>query len=361
MPQSTTRMEILELDDYPICLGDVGQSLPALLERHPFSALFILVDNNTRRYCLPLILPLLPAEKTVEILEIPSGEIHKNIETCQHIWEALLRAGADRNALLLNLGGGVIGDMGGFCAATYKRGIRFVQIPTTLLSQVDASIGGKLGIDFGEVKNSIGVFQNPLAVCVDPAFLDTLSERELRSGFAEIIKHALIADGEQWQTLLQSAPETQFKNAETILHSLRIKRSVVQADPYEKGIRKALNFGHTVGHAVESWSLGTDAPMLHGEAVAVGMICEAWLSQQLAGLSEPELGGIVQWIGQVYDLPKLQEEVFEDFIALMYNDKKNAGGKINCTLLESPGQARIDCFIEEQLLGDSLSFYNQLK
>lgn len=351
-------MEILDLEDYPIYVGDIGESLPALLDKVSFSALFVLVDENTRRHCLPRVLPLLPAGLPVEILEIPSGEIHKNIATCQNIWEMLLRAGADRQSLMLNLGGGVIGDMGGFCAATFKRGIRFVQMPGTLLSQVDASIGGKLGIDFGEVKNSIGVFQNPLAVFVDPAFLDTLSERELRSGFAEIIKHALIADGPQWQTLLQSEPESHFKNAATILHSLRIKRAVVQADPYEKGIRKALNFGHTVGHAVESWSLGTDAPLLHGEAVAVGMICEAWLSRQLAGLPEQDLNDIAHWIDRMYALPKLPVEVFPELIALMRNDKKNTGGKINCTLLESAGQARIDGFVEEDLLLESLHFFN---
>lgn len=354
------RMEILDLEDYPIYVGDIGESLPALLDKVSFSALFVLVDENTRRHCLPRVLPLLPAGIPLEILEIPSGEIHKNIATCQNIWEMLLRAGADRQALMLNLGGGVIGDMGGFCAATFKRGIRFVQMPGTLLSQVDASIGGKLGIDFGEVKNSIGVFQNPLAVFVDPAFLDTLSERELRSGFAEIIKHALIADGPQWQTLLQSEPKSHFKNAATILHSLHIKRAVVQADPYEKGIRKALNFGHTVGHAVESWSLGTDAPLLHGEAVAVGMICEAWLSRQLAGLPEQDLNDIAHWVDRMYALPKLPAEVFPELIALMRNDKKNTGGKINCTLLESAGQARIDGFVEEDLLLKSLHFFNHL-
>lgn len=350
-------MEILDLDDYRIYLGDVSESLPALWINTPCSAIFILVDENTRRHCLSRMLPLLPGGVRHQVVEIPSGEIHKNINTCQRIWDALLQAGADRNALLINLGGGVIGDMGGFCAATYKRGIRFIQVPTTLLSQVDASIGGKLGIDFGEVKNSIGVFQNPLAVCVDPTFLDTLSERELRSGFAEIIKHALIADGRQWQTLLHSTPESHFKNAATILHSLRIKRSVVQADPYEKGIRKALNFGHTVGHAVESWSLGTDAPLLHGEAVAIGMICEAWLSQQLTGLPEQDLDDIVRWIRRVYTLPELPEQIFPDLIALMRNDKKNTGEAINCTLLGTAGRAHIDGFVEEDLILKSWHFF----
>ena len=353
-------MHILPLDDYHIHLGPISQSLPGLLaERRP-SMILVLTDENTRLHCLPKVLPLLPDGAPAHGLEIPAGEAHKTLRTCEHIWAEMLRLGADRNALLLDLGGGVIGDMGGFCAATYKRGVDFIQIPTTLLAQVDASIGGKLGIDFGGLKNSVGVFRNPIAVCIDPAFLETLSPRELRSGFAEVIKHALIADAAQWDALLRGSPQAQMKDPGTILNSLKIKQSVVQADPYEKGLRKALNFGHTVGHAVEAWSLDTDAPLLHGEAVAIGMIAEARLSTQFAGLPEQDLHAICRYIAGIYSLPKLPEASFEDYLASMRNDKKNEGARINCTLLEKPGKALIDGFIPETAIVESLHFYNKL-
>ncbi len=353
-------MQLLRLSGYDIQLGPIAESLPLLMKQGNWPSVLMLCDENTRRHCLPVVAASLPIDRPVHILEIPAGETYKTLRTCEHIWQEMLRVGVERSALLLNLGGGVVGDMGGFCAATYKRGIDFVQIPTTLLSQVDASIGGKLGIDFGGVKNSIGVFQNPKAVCIDPVFLDTLPERELRSGFAEVIKHTLIADGDRWQTLLSGSPESFFKNAATILHSLRIKQAVVEADPFEKGLRKALNFGHTIGHAVESWALDTEHPLLHGEAIAIGMIAEAVLSHQYAGLPESDLKDICRYLQKSFALPRLSEESFDQFIELMQNDKKNAFGRINFTLLEKPGQARVDQYAEEGAIRESLHAYNAL-
>ncbi len=353
-------MERIDLDGYNIYLGDISRSLPDLLAETDFSGILVLVDANTRRQCLAMIEPLLPAGSLLNILEIPPGEKHKNISTCERIWQKMLDAGADRGALLLNLGGGVIGDMGGFCAATFKRGIRFIQIPTTLLSQVDASVGGKLGIDFGGLKNSIGVFSNPQAVCIDPAFLATLPERELRSGFAEVIKHALIADRQQWETLQQGAPESHMIHPGVILRSLHIKQAIVQADPFEKGLRKALNFGHTIGHAVEALALETAHPLLHGEAVAIGMIAEAYLSQQHAGLPEEDLHSICRYILGIWRLPALPETHFDKLLASMRNDKKNAGGQINCTLLYQAGAARIDRFVAETDLVYAMTHYNNI-
>ena len=245
-------MFILHLNEYDVSIGEMGQPLRELLATGNFTKIAVLVDNNTYRHCLPYFLQNIDFE--VVVIEVLAGELQKGIDTCRFIWSEMMRLGLDRHSLI-NLGGGVIGDMGGFCAATYLRGIDFVQIPTTLLSQVDASVGGKLGIDFNGVKNSIGVFQNPKAVLVDPMFLKTLPLSEIRSGFAEVFKHALIADAGQWHNLQNINDLMTVDWAATLAPSLSIKKRVVQEDPTEKGIRKALNFGHTVGHAVESYSI----------------------------------------------------------------------------------------------------------
>ena len=229
-----------------------------------YSKIFVLVDSNTKNHCLPILKKALNNVALTSIL-IEAGEAHKNINTCQRIWNALIQQRADRNAVLLNLGGGVIGDMGGFCASTFKRGIDFIQIPTTLLAQVDASIGGKLGIDFALVKNSIGLFKNPKGVYLHPAFFNTLPKAELYSGFAEIIKHTLIADEHYWEQLLSFNNLEQNDWEPVIKQSLLVKKRIVEQDPLEKGIRKSLNFGHTIGHAVESLSWETTQPLLHGE------------------------------------------------------------------------------------------------
>jgi 3-dehydroquinate synthase len=351
-------MQQLILEDYTISVGDISRALPSFLSARAYSSLLILMDENTRRDCYPLVEPLLPGDVLRAVIEIPAGEIYKTVGTCERIWDAMLHAGADRNALLLNLGGGVIGDMGGFCAATFKRGIDFIQIPTTLLSQVDASIGGKLGIDFGGVKNSIGVFRNPQAVLIDPRFLQTLPQRELYSGFAEVIKHALIADAGHWEAVQAGDPGALAGDTQTILRSLGVKQAIVQADPFEKGLRKALNFGHTVGHAVEAWSLQTARPLLHGETVALGMIVEAHLSNQLSGLSENDLKRISEYLLHTYTLYALPTDSFPDFMSRMQNDKKNAGGRINCTLLEAPGRAIIDQYVSPENLWESLLYFN---
>ena len=231
-------------------IAPISESLSQFLAQNAYDKIAVLVDEHTNKHCFPLIASLLP-KGSIKI-QIKSGEEHKTIATCEKVWEALTRANMDRHGLMINLGGGVIGDLGGFCASTYKRGIDFIQIPTTLLAQVDASVGGKLGIDFHGLKNHIGVFQLPKTVLIDPAFIQSLPERQQRSGFAEIIKHCLIRDGHMWDQISHLSFE-EADLAKLIAHSVAIKQAVVEEDPKEKGLRKILNFGHTLGHAIETY------------------------------------------------------------------------------------------------------------
>ncbi|MEO6760630.1 MAG: 3-dehydroquinate synthase family protein [Saprospiraceae bacterium] len=244
--------QVFSLPDYSIHLGPLAATLPEWLHQRDYSRVFVVCDAHTREFCLPLLGPLFPATANPGGVTLPAGEIFKTLGTCEQVWQAMLEAQLDRRALVINLGGGVVGDLGGFCAATWKRGVDFIQIPTTLLSMTDAAIGGKLGVDFQGIKNTIGVFRNPAAVFVDPAFLQTLPERELRSGFAEVVKHAFIGDPVLFQNIqhlphLEEAPWAKILGA-----SIAIKARVVAEDPLEKGLRMVLNYGHTIGHAVES-------------------------------------------------------------------------------------------------------------
>ncbi len=334
-------MHTITLQDYDIKIGDFRALLHRLLSERNYTKIAVLVDENTRTHCLPTVAEVLH-DFNYFVIEIPSGESHKNIQTCTEIWRQMMDNNADRHSLTLNLGGGVIGDMGGFCASTFKRGMDFLQMPTTLLSQVDASVGGKLGIGFNHVKNSIGVFNNPQTVLIDAAFLQSLSEREIRSGFAEIIKHALIADAEHWQKIRQIQDLKTVDWTAFLLPSLKIKQAVVEADPFEKGMRKALNFGHTVGHALESHALESESSLLHGEAVAAGMIAEAYLSVGNAGLSQEEFTEIKDFITRIYQPAPVAESNFSELIHLMRKDKKNAGSEINFTFLEKIGKAKIN-------------------
>lgn len=364
-------MFILHLNEYDISIGEMGPPLRALVAAGEHTKIVVLVDNNTYRHCMPHFLQNIDFE--VVAIEILAGELRKGLDTCRFIWSEMMRLGLDRRSLVINLGGGVIGDMGGFCAATYLRGIDFVQVPTTLLSQVDASVGGKLAIDFNSVKNSIGIFQNPKAVLVDPAFLKTLPLTEIRSGFAEVFKHALIADAEQWQDLQKITDLMAVDWATYLAPSLAIKKRIVEEDPTEKGIRKALNFGHTVGHAVESFFLEigkfeaqypnisiSQYQISHGEAVALGIICESWLSHKMLGLSEAELAEIVAFVQRFYPKHPLTEQDFPAIFELMKKDKKNVGGRINFTLLSQIGEARIDQYCEVGMIEESLRFYMSL-
>ncbi|MCB0560123.1 MAG: 3-dehydroquinate synthase [Lewinellaceae bacterium] len=352
-------MEAIQLKDYTIYVGPLQQSLPGFLKGLSYGALFVIADNNTQAFCLPLLEKAL-GHSGYHLIQIPAGEAHKTLDTCQQIWAQLMAQRAGRDALVLNLGGGVIGDMGGFCAATFKRGIRFIQLPTTLLSQVDASIGGKLGIDFMQVKNSIGLFRDPLGVFIDPAFLATLPGRELRSGYAEIIKHSLIADAGLWRQLQELRRLDEAGWEALISPSLHIKKRIVEADPFEKGLRKALNFGHTIGHAIEGFALDTQTPLLHGEAIAIGMICETYLSAKEVGLPEKDVEQVARYIIQHYGHQALNPRHYEAYLRLMGNDKKNEGQDINFSLINPIGQAAINRHCSADLIVESLEFYNTL-
>lgn len=328
------------------------------LQKNTYSKIAVIVDENTKQHCYSLFKDLLPAEHL--LIEIPSGEQHKTLETCTTIWQKMTDYSMDRKSLVINLGGGVIGDMGGFCAATYKRGMDFVQIPTTLLAQVDASVGGKLGIDFQHFKNHIGVFKIPNWVYIHPPFLYTLPTRQLLSGFAEVIKHCLIADGDKWQ-FLQQQTYPEFDWLDIIQHSVEVKARVVTKDPEEKGLRKILNFGHTIGHAIESFYLNDPKrALLHGEAIAIGMLCESYLSVQKGFISADALATIEQYINQLYPTLTILEEEIALVAQLTTQDKKNEDGKIMCTLLVQPGQVIYNQPITIAEIEEALKWYQGL-
>lgn len=343
-------------ENYVNITESIKSALADFFSNRRYSKVAILVDENTSRDCLPIVQNNIPA---FDVIEIPSGELNKNISTCADIWSSMTDLGMDRKSLLVNLGGGVIGDMGGFCASTFKRGIQFINIPTTLLSQVDASVGGKLGIDFQTYKNHIGLFCNPDSVLVDPVFLSTLPEREIRSGFAEVVKHALIRDKEYLAELKRYDLKTQpWLNH--IRHSVKIKSDVVAADPKESGLRKILNFGHTIGHAVETHFLEQPNSLLHGEAIAIGMICEAFLSAKLLRMKTEELEIIQEYLIAVFGKVTLQNVEFESILDNMTHDKKNENGLVKMSLLNSIGHCTYDINVSKADALDSLFHYQKL-
>jgi 3-dehydroquinate synthase len=329
--------------------------------KNSYSKIFILVDENSLQHCYPQLVEQIGYFKDAELIEIESGEENKSLEVCAQVWGALSELGADRRSLFVNLGGGVICDMGGFIASTFKRGIGFINIPTTLLSQVDASVGGKTGIDLNHLKNEIGVFSNPAAVFINSAFIRTLDKREVLSGFAEIIKHALIADPEYWEKVKQFKEIDPDQLEELTEPSVRIKNTIVKEDPTEKGKRKILNFGHTIGHAIESCSLESNSksPLLHGEAIAVGMICEAWLSAEVNGLSKGELKEITRFILSVYKNRSIERMDQKRLLGLMMHDKKNEKEAINFSLLAAIGNCEINKTATAELITEALNYYTK--
>lgn len=330
------------------------------LHEKTFSKIFILVDENTHEYCLPVLLGNMETDLGFEILEIEAGEEMKNIQTANQLWEILTEMQADRKALVINLGGGVITDMGGFVASTYKRGIQFINIPTTLLSMCDASIGGKTGIDLMHYKNMVGTFAFPEQIFVYPQFLQTLPFKELRSGFAEMLKHGLIADKMHWEQLIQIHKLDIEALVPHIQTSMDIKQEVVEKDFHEKNIRKTLNFGHTIGHAVESLCLNQGNPILHGEAVAMGMISEAHLSYLEGLISEEDAQAIIENIQRYYPYMDISDFNDEDITELLLNDKKNSDSKINFSLLTGIGSCTYDHQCSQKNILKSLHFYRNL-
>ncbi len=322
------------------------------------SKIFVLVDEHTEKHCLPILKSELK-DSPFEILQIPSGETKKNIHTCLTLWQSLSSMGADRNSLLINLGGGVVTDMGGFVACTYQRGISFINIPTTLLAMVDASVGGKTGVDLGTLKNQIGIIRNPEAVIIDTKFLKTLPLEELVSGLAEVIKHGFITS----ESYLQKAFEFNFgdphSNELLIWESVLIKDEVISEDPAEKGRRKTLNYGHTLGHAIESYFLNHPQRkrLLHGEAIAVGMILATFLSSEIYGFPKDTLMHYSKKILDLYPKVHFSNQDRDEIMKLLIFDKKNSHGKIRFVLLNAVGDARLNCEVPEDLIKQSFKFY----
>lgn len=355
---------IINSSGYSVFIGnDVYDTVRSFLMQYKFKEdrIFVLADENSRKYCLPRLMSNIQLFQKVTILEVADGEEVKKLETCHRLWQDLSNNNADRNSILINLGGGVISDLGGFVASTYKRGIRYLNIPTTLLSMVDASVGGKVGIDLKNLKNQIGLFANPQVVFIIPEFLDTLPDDHLRAGFAEIIKHALIYDKQFWEDLSDKTYEGITSWQDIINWSIEIKNYFVMEDPYDTGFRKVLNFGHTVGHAIETFSLQNDNnPLLHGDAVAIGLICEAYISYKHSGLPKNELDDIVQYITKNFNNYKIRSGNFDLILDIMKHDKKNANEEFNFTLLTSIGDSLINQDIDIGLIHESLRFYQNI-
>ncbi len=351
-------MESITTDTYAVHFNkEAFTALNEHLSLNAYSKIFVLVDENTKIHCLPLLKEQLAPDVSFELLEIESGEVNKNIQSCTEVWEALSDLNADRKSLMINLGGGVLTDLGGFVASTFKRGIEFINIPTTLLAMVDASVGGKTGVDLGPLKNQIGVINQPEMVLVDVHFLKTLEERQLQSGFAEMLKHGLIQNASYWEALKSV---NGFNAIATLVYeSVQIKNRVVLKDPTEQNLRKILNYGHTLGHAIESYFLESKdhKTLLHGEAIAIGMILEGYLSYKLTGLAKDDLNDIKTTFLNRYSKVSFTQKDIDEILSLLKFDKKNSHGNINFVLLEEIGKPVIDILIPPDFYQEAFAYY----
>lgn len=321
--------------------------------------IFVLVDETTNKLCWSLVKDYL-CLKDAQTIIIGATDRRKNLDTLVHVWESLQQGKATRHSLLINLGGGMVTDLGGFAASTYKRGINFINIPTTLLAMVDASVGGKTGINFGGLKNEIGVFNDAEFVLLDTNWLRTLDEENIRSGYAEMLKHGLIADETMWAELINfNLAQPDLRQLASMLDkSVRIKERIVAEDPHEKGIRKALNLGHTFGHAFESWAMKRQ-PVLHGYAVAFGLIAELYLATTQTDFPTERMHQTVNFIRSYYGSLPITCNDYPELIELMHHDKKNRGNEINVTLLGGIGDIRIDQTITEEDIKEALDFFRE--
>lgn len=321
--------------------------------------IFVLVDETTNKLCWTLVKDYLYL-KDAQTIVIGATDRRKNLDTLVHVWESLQQGKATRHSLLINLGGGMVTDLGGFAASTYKRGINFINVPTTLLAMVDASVGGKTGINFGGLKNEIGVFNDAEFVLLDTNWLRTLDEENIRSGYAEMLKHGLIADDTMWAELINfNLAQPDLRQLASMLDkSVRIKERIVAEDPHEKGIRKALNLGHTFGHAFESWAMKRQ-PILHGYAVAFGLIAELYLATTQTDFPTERMRQTVNFIRSYYGSLPITCNDYPELIELMHHDKKNRGNEINVTLLGGIGDIRIDQTITEEDIKEALDFFRE--
>ncbi|MEN9444530.1 MAG: hypothetical protein RIS47_1420 [Bacteroidota bacterium] len=354
-------MQISSLDSVVLIGEPLEKSFEAVLKACKPERIFVLTDENTLVHCLP-VLQKVKGLREAPVYTIGAGEDHKSIASAEKIWDFLTQNHADRHSLLVNLGGGMVGDLGGFAASTFKRGMDFVNIPTTLLAQVDASIGGKLGVNFAGYKNHIGIFGAPKFVIVVPEFLETLDKDNILSGYAEMLKHALIYSAEHWRKLkeikLDDASIDLKALDKLITKSILIKNDFVQKDFREKNIRKALNFGHTVGHAIESMLIERGTPILHGAAVAHGLVCECYLSYKKHGLPLALVHEIRQLVLSNYGVIDNLASNFNLIMSLMSHDKKNENARINFTLISGFGDVEINQICTEADIKEALVFYN---
>jgi 3-dehydroquinate synthase len=342
--------------DYDIVIGeDCPRALRLFLDKHKFSGVFIICDENTIAKCLPQLIIKCPQLSGSEVIELESGENSKSIQVCEQVWQTLLEANAGKDTLIVNLGGGVVSDTGGFCASVYKRGVPFINIPTTLLAMADASVGGKTGINCFSVKNSVGTITQPAGVFIDPAFLKTLPVRHYLNGLAEIYKMALISNMSFWKKL---SGTKKLKIGELILKSVKLKNEIVVRDPLDKGIRKILNFGHTTGHAIESASLEAGGDILHGEAVVAGMMIESHLSMQKKLISRKTLDQIIKVLKGKFGLIPLPQP--EQMLRYLKNDKKIRSQQYLLPLINGTGSCKIDVPVSEEQIMTSILFIKEL-
>ena len=338
---------------------DIGWNrLDETVDSNQYTSIFILTDSNTNQHCLPLLDNHFQHAYT--LLTMEAGETNKHLATCEGLWTSLSDQGADRNSLLINLGGGVVTDLGGFVACTYKRGIDFINIPTSLLAMVDASVGGKTGVDLKGLKNQIGIIKEPEFVVIDDAFLQTLQQEEHKSGYAEMLKHGLIADADYFSLLSSKSIDINAQMTDHILHSVSIKSQVVTEDPFEQGLRKILNYGHTLGHAIETHFLEhpTKKRLLHGEAIAIGMVMEAELSCRTTNLTVEERDQIKTVFLSIYDPVRFEESDVIAIKGLLKHDKKNQSDQVRFVLLQAIGKPVIDCLVSEEDINAAFQFYS---
>lgn len=337
-----------------------SKELFSVLKEHGLSEsqIFILADSSTSEHCLPIIQNDLPGGgRRCVLLNVPDGESSKSLATAEHLYSRLLEYQADRNSVLLNVGGGMVCDLGGFVASTYKRGMFCINIPTTVLSQVDAAIGGKTGINHMGYKNMIGTFQFPLETIIYPKFLNTLPKREVLSGFAEMIKHAIIGSPELWQEMLEAEFIDLPFIQERIAPSMEIKKSIVRSDFREEGERKKLNFGHTIGHALESYMFESpEKDLLHGEAVALGMMAETYISHRKGYITEGLLNEINTFIAKNYQGVSLHQSQYHRLVEIIRQDKKGTAKKLNMTLVKGVGEVVINRNPTMEMVLDSLTY-----
>ncbi|MFZ4522612.1 MAG: 3-dehydroquinate synthase [Bacteroidales bacterium] len=358
---------IITTDRTPIFFGhDSLAALEKILGSLLPDTIIILVDTNTRNHCLPVLLSKVPSLDKAQILEIQEGETGKSLATAEKLWAALMNSGIGRNTLLVNLGGGVISDLGGFVAAGYLRGIRYINVPTSLIGQADAAIGGKTGVNLGEVKNQVGFLYPAQAVVIFPGFLKTLPAEHLRSGLAEIVKSALVGDAIAWRRInkhpvkyLVNLPVEDTLWCNMIAGAIKLKNKVVMQDFRERKLRKVLNFGHTIGHALEAHSHRQNgSPLLHGDAVAAGMVCAAYLSYRKSGLGLSDYQAIKNYLTGGFPCVPVDPVSFPAIMELMKHDKKRRSGQLQFTLISKPGYPRINISCDEEEILDALAHFN---